>query len=347
MAQADPDHALPDLDRAIKLDAKNAGGYAVSALSMKALILSGRSNLDGALASVEQAVRFDPLRPSLYVQRGSIRSRKDDLDGAMADFDRAIQLDTGSAGGFAVAAMTEKARLHLDKGDFDRAIEDYNAAIQRNPKLVALYLDRAAIWTRRGDAEHALADYGDAIQANPKSGLAYNSRGDFFRNKGDYDKAIADYDHAAENQPDDITAYGNRGLARFYAGAYAKAADDFRRVVAAQPNLYSALWLYLAAAQSNRKEARDELAKTDAQLKISDWPHPIVELFLGKKSASEAEAAAGNDDQRCEAKFYVGEWQLMSKNRKDAAKALQAAVENCPKGLAEYQGAVTQMKLLN
>jgi tetratricopeptide (TPR) repeat protein len=342
------DEARATLDEAIKRDANNAGGYAVIALGIKARLDVAKNDTDGALKAMDAAIALDPERAPLYLDRAAIWSGKGDRDKALTDCDQAIKLDANNAGGFAVAAHVLKARLLVSDGKLDAAIGEYDEAVKLNPKLVALYIDRAALRDRKGDKEQALADYEAAIKADPASGLAYNARGDFYRAQGDYQHALADYDQAVEKQPNDLTAYGSRALVRFYQGDFAKAADDLKRVAAAQQaNAYPMLLLYLARARDGRKDARDELAGATSKLNKADWPYPVVELFLGKKTPPALEGAAAKPEQRCEAQFYIGEWQLTRDAKPAAQKALQAAVDSCPKDFVEYHGAVEELKRLN
>jgi tetratricopeptide (TPR) repeat protein len=47
----------------------------------------------------------------------------------------------------------------LDRGDFDRAISEFSAAIELDPTDVFPYLKRANAYEKKGDRESALADY--------------------------------------------------------------------------------------------------------------------------------------------------------------------------------------------
>ena len=69
-----------------------------------------------------------------------------------------------------------------------------------------------------------------------------------------------------------------------------------------------------------------------------------MELFLGRKSLQAAEAAASKPEERCEAQFYIGEWQRLQHADAQAAKALQTAIDTCPKDFVEYRGAVEELK---
>jgi tetratricopeptide (TPR) repeat protein len=337
--------ALPDLEQVIKLDPKNSGGYAIVAWNAKGMADTQKGDLDQAIADYDHAIGFDAKRADLYLGRGLIWGAKDDTAKALADYDQAIKLDKENAGAVKMAAIVAKAVLHANNRELDRAIQDYGDAITLNPRSAPQYIARGAVWGLKGDDAHALADYGEAIKLDPKSALAYNARGDFFRDRGDYDKAIVDYGNAIANQPGDLTAVGNRALAEFYTGDFPKAATDFKKIVAGQPNTYSSLWLYLSSAHTSPRDASGDLAAATSKI-TPDWSAPVVQMFLGKKSVDAAVAAAATPDQKCEAQFYSGEWQVLHRAKEPAQKALQTAVDSCPKDFAEYRGAVEEFKRL-
>jgi rhomboid protease GluP len=55
---------------------------------------------------------------------------------------------------------------------------------------------------------------------------------------------------------------------------------------------------------------------------------------------------ANNDDERCEANFYIGEWHLISGVESKAIDFLRYAAENCPSQFIEYKGAVAEINRL-
>ena len=102
---------------------------------------------------------------------------------------------------------------------------------------------------------------------------------------------------------------------------------------------------YLASVRAgeNRERARDELAQAAAKLEGSEWPIPLVDLYLGKRSFDAALGEASKPEERCEAQFYIGQWHLVRGNRAPALNALRTAVDTCPKDFVEYQGAVVEL----
>ena len=72
---------------------------------------------------------------------------------------------------------------------------------KRNPNLPGAYYNRAGAWAFKGNFDKALADYNKAIELNPNYADAYCNRGNAWFAKGDHDKAFADYDKAVRLNP--------------------------------------------------------------------------------------------------------------------------------------------------
>ena len=76
----------------------------------------------------------------------------------------------------------------------------------------------------------AISDYNKAIELNPRFADAYVIRGlAYAQGKGQFDKAIADYNKAIELNPRYAKAYYNRGLAYFFKKEYDNAWNDINR----------------------------------------------------------------------------------------------------------------------
>ena len=73
----------------------------------------------------------------------------------------------------------------LVKGDFDRAWDDFNRALEADPKNAYAYVSRgyAAAW--RYDFDDAIADYDRAISIDPTYKDAYRYRDEALKHKSD------------------------------------------------------------------------------------------------------------------------------------------------------------------
>jgi tetratricopeptide (TPR) repeat protein len=209
-----------------------------------------------------------------YGTRGSAYERRGDDDRATADYNKAIELDpqqahahcnddmllevgpifaiqactniivTGRESGEALAAAyTYRGMAYFRKDDVDRAMADYNRAIELDPQQRDAHYFRGLDYAAKRDYDRAIADYDKSIEINPDNGGAsYNARGDAHAAKGDYDQAIADYDRAIAAIADyykslgihapNGSAYYGRGVAYAAKGDPTRALTDFR--VAAQ-----------------------------------------------------------------------------------------------------------------
>jgi len=69
-------------------------------------------------------------------------------------------------------------------------------------------------------------------------------------------------------------------------------------------------------------------------------------LFLGRRTPEATLAAPVKPDDRCEAQFYIGEWQLLRADRPAAVQSLKTAASTCPKDFVEATDAQAELKRL-
>ena len=62
----------------------------------------------------------------------------------------------------------------LARGDVDAAIEQINGWLVVNPKAVLGYVNRGAAWYRKGEYARALADYERVVQLDPRNACYLN-----------------------------------------------------------------------------------------------------------------------------------------------------------------------------
>ena len=80
--------------------------------------------------------------------------------------------------------------------------------------------------------------------------------------------------------------------------------------------------------------------------KNKSWPYPIIDFYLGRRSADEMLSEGPEPGEQCEAHFFHGEWQLLRGNKTDAKSAFQAAVDVCPKNFFVHDAAVAELTRL-
>src|SRR5262249_7615056 len=95
----------------------------------------------------------------------------------------------------------DRAAMWAKKGEYDKAIRDYDAAIRLEPKFPDAFRERGQMWDAKGEYDKAIDDYTEAIRLYPKFHKAFLARGNAWNAKKEYDKAIADYTEAIKFNP--------------------------------------------------------------------------------------------------------------------------------------------------
>jgi tetratricopeptide (TPR) repeat protein len=101
--------------------------------------------------------------------RGNAYNKKADYDRAIADYNQAIQLNiTNSQFEF----LYNRGNAYFAKKDFQRAAADYDESIRLKPKFAAAHINRGNVRVNNRDYDSAIADYTEALQIDPGNALA-------------------------------------------------------------------------------------------------------------------------------------------------------------------------------
>jgi membrane associated rhomboid family serine protease len=139
-----------------------------------------------------------------------------------------------------------------------------------------------------------------------------------------------------------------QGIEQFTKGQYTLAASHFEAVVRALPAwAYGVLFLHIARHHAGQNDA-EEFAANAARIDLSAWPGPALALYRRQAVPDMVWAAARsaeekkNEQQTCEAAFYIGEWNVMNDQIELAEPLLQQAVATCPSDFIEHQLATAE-----
>jgi len=172
------------------------------------------------------------LLVAIFHNRGSAHNSKGEYDRAILEFNKAIEINPQF-----IMAYNNRGNAYQDKGEFDQAILDYTKAIEIDPKYASAYTNRGNAFGTKGDHDRAIENHTKAIELNPKLSEAYNNRGIAYADKGEYDRAIQDYTKAIEIDPKDAYAYSNRGIAFDAKGEYDRAIENHIKAIEIIPKL--------------------------------------------------------------------------------------------------------------
>ena len=166
-----------------------------------------------------------------FNNRGFAYAEKGDYDRAMQDYDQSIQLNSQHATPF-----RNRGFAYAEKGDYDRAIQDYDQAIRLKPQDTLYWNNRC--WARAivGQLDSALADCNESLRLRPDAANAFHGRALVRLKSGSLDSAISDYDEALRLRFNAHALYG-RGLAKQKKGDAADGSADMAAAKAIQADI--------------------------------------------------------------------------------------------------------------
>jgi tetratricopeptide (TPR) repeat protein len=136
---------------------------AVDSASKDCMAADADRSIAGCTAVLRRRKETRSNRAKALYNRGIALQDKGDLDRALVDFNEAIQLNPKDANAFNNRGIT-----HKDKGDLDRTLADFNAAIRLGPTDPDGYFGRGSVHERTRDYEAALVDYETALKINAR-----------------------------------------------------------------------------------------------------------------------------------------------------------------------------------
>jgi tetratricopeptide (TPR) repeat protein len=109
------------------------------------------------------------------------------------------------------SAFHQRGMSYFRLKNFDRAIADYDAAIELNPKFTLAYGARSLAYCTKGDHDRGIEDADQAIRIEPQSAEMHMLRGNCNNEKGAWGQALADFTESIKLNPNDYRAYNFRG----------------------------------------------------------------------------------------------------------------------------------------
>ena len=167
-----------------------------------------------------------------YNSRGLAFSRKGEFDRAIQDYDTAIMLIPKEA-----AAYTNRGLAYYSRGQHYRATQDFKTAIKLNPKDAAAYYNQGWAYTEKSYKDRAVAYLDKAIMLNPKLAVDYRETVESaVWELLDSNEIHTMLDIAIELDPKSAWAFTLRGQVYGEEGAYDKAIAAFSESIDLDPN---------------------------------------------------------------------------------------------------------------
>lgn len=126
--------------------------------------------------------------------------------------------------------------ISVDREDIETCTKALEQVATPRDKRIATLVNRGILYMRDGQYDRALADYDLAINMDPENGAAYINKGAALIFKGEHDEALIALNLAIQLNAKDLhAAYYNRALAREQLGDLTSAYFDLQKALELKP----------------------------------------------------------------------------------------------------------------
>jgi len=184
-----------------------------------------------ANADFTNSLDINPKYGKVYYYRALSYKENRDYQLAINDCKKAIELFADSKESLpSIYNLKGISEDFLD--DYKSAIEDYNQALEINPKFARVYINRGDVYKEDGNNKAALADYNSAMPFYDKDKVTtatlYQKIGKCYYNEGHYKEAITNHTKALTLEPKYGLAYWNRGASYYHNNQVKEALIDLK-----------------------------------------------------------------------------------------------------------------------
>lgn len=185
---------------------------------------------------------------------------------------------TGLAKAAAVTEFIREGNLALDRGDYNRAVIDYDHALQLDARNATALADRGLAYVWKGEPVPASEDLDAAATLDPRNPVVSRARGLLAYEQGKYPEAVSDFTASLNQEPNSAFTLYWRSQANKEMGDYEHALADVSASIRARPSEPSGYEL----------RARELLDSGHLQ----DAAHAADDLIAANPQSAEAYAGA-------------------------------------------------------
>ena len=190
LSLAQPDRALPDLDRVIANDGSDAIAWANRGVAKSRL-----GDLAGAIADCTHAIELAPTVAN-RVNRGNAYATLHRDNDALADFDMALQVEPRN-----LPALLGRANANYASKRLAVSLDDYTRLIDADPHNAMAYFKRGNIHLDLKEFGSAFSDYSESLDLDPNQPVVLLNRSIAAARLGRRGDAAKDQRRALELDP--------------------------------------------------------------------------------------------------------------------------------------------------
>lgn len=192
----------------------------------------------------------NPHAWSAHVNLGVVLAEKGEIDKAISHYTAALQINPNCP-----EAHNSIAAALIQKGKYNEALDHLAKAIHLKPKSARAHYNLGRVYAAQGRIHEAAEEYAKSLELNPYFAEAYTNFGAILIDFGRADEAVEYHMRALSLNPDLPEAHNNLGVALAEMGRLDEAEHEFRKAVRLNPD-YAAARRNLNEVLAMRKAGR-------------------------------------------------------------------------------------------
>lgn len=244
------------------------------------------------------------------------------------DWNRAVVLFSESLkaeGNDTAAAYLGRSRAYVRLGNLDKALEDAEAAVKKEPSNAAAYGQRGIINKLRQKRNEALQDFGEAIKLDPVYWWAYAQRADIYSRSNDQGKALDEVNKVLSSKPDLVEGLRLRALIFNRMGKCREAYEDFKKASQLNPDdalsVQDKAWFLLTCPDQKFQDPLQALELAKGALELPEGQDGLVYETLAEAHFRQGDPLKASELQK--KAIEVGSKQCPPSCIKEMEKRLQ------------------------
>ena len=225
------DRAIEDLANSMKIDSVSAKSHHLLADVYLDYYQSRK-----ALSTMERAAALHPTRiPTLlklcevqYILKQYVQSK--------STVNNILKLDRENAEAYLMLGLNFR-----DEGEFTRAVNSYQTAVELDPELVDAWIMLGDLYANNNE-KSAISFYDNALTVEPENISALHSKAFYLQNNDRLVEAIAEYDKIKQINKTYKDAYLNSGILYMEMDSVDRAFEEFNIMVGVAPESHLAYY---------------------------------------------------------------------------------------------------------
>ena len=196
-------------------------------------LLVAAKEYEAAIASFDQALKFQPDDYQAWNNRGVALRNLGRLEEAIASYDQARKIKPDD-----YEAWNNRGVALGNLGRLEEAVASYDQALKFKPDYHQAWYNRGIALDDLGLIEEAIVSYDKALKFKPDAHEAWYNRGVALGNLGRLEEAVASYDQALNFKPDDHEAWYNKACSYALQGNIEQAIENLQQAINLSPDEY-------------------------------------------------------------------------------------------------------------